>query len=189
MHPSLRHYVQALNPAIAEGRPDREVAVEAERALGDLLSTPDLLTEEQRRPNPDRYAQHLLYVHPEGAYSIVALVWLPGQRTPVHDHVCWCVTGVLQGREEEMRYELRDGADGPELVVRGAVLHEPGDVGRLVPPEENIHLVANACDGVAISLHVYGADISVLGSSVNKVFDHRISPSAAEGARSWRAAT
>ncbi len=34
---------------------------------------------------------------PGGAFSIAAMVWRPGQVTPVHDHVSWCVTGVRQG--------------------------------------------------------------------------------------------
>jgi len=189
MNPSIRHFVQTLEPAVAARRPGPDVAAEAERALRILLEEPDFLTADQCRPDPRCYAQHLLYVHPERAYSVVALVWLPGQRTPIHDHVCWCVTGVLQGREEEIRYLLRDGDDGPELTVSGAVVNERGDVSRLVPPEENIHRVANACDGVAISLHVYGADIAAMGSSVNKVFDHRVAPPSPGPARSWRDAS
>lgn len=189
MNPSLRHFVETLEPAVAAGRPDPEIAAEAERALRTLLAEPDFLTEEQRRPDPDRYAQHVLYVHPRRAYSIVSLVWLPGQSTPVHDHICWCVTGVLTGREEEVRYEMRDGTGGPVLGLVDTVLNERGDVSRLVPPEENIHRVANACDGVAISLHVYGADIAARGTSVNKVFEHALTPSPAGSTLSWRDAS
>lgn len=191
MNPSILRFTQALEPVVAAGRPDQDIAAETERALRILLRDPDFLTAEQRRPDPDRYAQHVVYVHPERAYSVVSLVWLPGQRTPIHDHVCWCVTGVLQGREEETRYLLRAGETELELAVDGVAMNEVGDVSRLVPPEENIHQVANACDGVAISLHVYGADIPTLGTSVNQVFDQKVvayAPSAPGTARSWRGA-
>lgn len=40
----------------------------------------------------------------------------------------------------------------------------------LVPPDEDIHRVENSGDTLAISIHVYGADISVLGSSINEQF-------------------
>lgn len=186
MNPSMLRFTQALAPLVASGRPDDDLAAEAERALGVLLRSPDLLTEDQRRADPERYAQHVLYVHPSRAYSIVSLVWLPGQRTPIHDHVCWCVTGVLEGREEETRYLLHDGESGLELAVSGYAMNEVGDVSRLVPPAENIHCVANASSGVAISLHVYGADIAARGTSVNQVFDQRVSASPPGAVRSWR---
>lgn len=183
----MLRFTQALAPLVAEGRSNQDIATEAERALRVLLLEPDLLTEDQRRADPDRYAQHVLYVHPEKAYSVVSLVWLPGQRTPIHDHVCWCVTGVLEGREEETRYVLHDGASGLELAVSGYAMNEVGDVSRLVPPDENIHEVANASDGVAISLHVYGADIPTLGTSVNQIFNQKVSAGPVGAPRSWRA--
>ena len=40
-----------------------------------------------------------------------------------------------------------------------------------MPPEEDIHRVTNAGAEKAISIHVYGADIGRLGSSINHVFD------------------
>ncbi len=32
--------------------------------------------------------------------------------TPIHDHICWCLVGVLQGVEREQRYSLREHRDG-----------------------------------------------------------------------------
>src|SRR4029450_652636 len=63
------------------------------------LPTPDVLTAEQRLGSPDDYVGHNLYVEPDGSFSIVALVWRPGQITRIHDHVTWCVLGVIQGTE------------------------------------------------------------------------------------------
>ena len=45
-----------------------------------------------------------------------------------------------------------------------------GTVSGFAPPGD-IHRVRNHGDGVAISLHVYGADITRLGSSVRRVYD------------------
>lgn len=89
---------------------------------------------------------------------------------------------MLRGREEEARYTLHDSG----LTVSDVVVNGHGDVSRLVPPAENIHRVTNACDGVAISLHVYGADIAARGTSVNQVFDHAVTASAGGAPRSWR---
>src|SRR6266487_7161578 len=65
------------------------------------LPTPDVLTAEQRLGSPDGYRSHTLHVEPDGSFSIVALVWRPGQLTRIHDHITWCVFGVIQGVEHE----------------------------------------------------------------------------------------
>lgn len=46
-----------------------------------------------------------------------------------------------------------------------------GQISSLIPPEENIHQVRNAGDSLAISIHVYGADLSKHLSSINECFD------------------
>ena len=60
-----------------------------------------MLTAEQRVGDPRSYRSHVLHIEPDGAFSIVALVWRPGQVTPIHDHVTWCVFGVIEGVEYE----------------------------------------------------------------------------------------
>lgn len=156
--------------------------------LGRLLRDPDWLAEEYRQPWADRYRQHILYVAPDGGFSVVSLVWNPGQKTPIHDHVSWCVVGVYQGEEMETRYALYRGAQGQFLVPTRHERATPGETVALVPPDEDIHAVA--CHGAqrAISIHVYGADIGVLGTSINHRFDDLPIRPDAEGAPrvSWR---
>lgn len=191
MNDSQRCFVDVMDTMVARDHPDTEMAAEAQRSLGVLLDDPGVLTDEQRAAHPDRYAQHIVHVHPEGAYSVVSLVWLPGQQTPIHDHRCWCVVGVLSGREEETRYQFWEGDAGRELTVSQVSMNDAGDICALVPPADNIHKVANASDGVTISLHVYGADIAVLGTSINQVFidDVRSAPPPSGVAVSWRRST
>jgi len=128
---------------------------------------PEILTAEQRYGDPAAYCCHLLHAEPDGSFSVVALVWRPGQATPIHDHVTWCVFGVIQGAEHEERYALRD--DG-WLEQAGTSVNATGDVAGLAPPGD-IHRVRNAGAGTAISLHIYGTDIGRLGSSVRRVYD------------------
>jgi predicted metal-dependent enzyme (double-stranded beta helix superfamily) len=142
----------------------------AER-LETLLAADGWLAPEHQLPSPDTYRQHLLHVSDCRRLSVVALVWLPGQRTPIHDHVSWCVVGVYRGVERETHYRLieRDG-ERCLLPVR-AVEARAGHVEALVPPAENIHSVEAAGPHTTISIHVYGADIERLGSSILRRFD------------------
>src|SRR3954463_5967151 len=107
------------------------------------LPAPDVLSAEQRRGSPDSYIGHTLHVEPDGSFSIVALVWRPGQVTRIHDHVTWCAFGVIEGVEHE---ELFD-AD-LNLIARSE--NHAGDVSGFAPPGD-IHRGHNTGDTTAIS--------------------------------------
>lgn len=127
------------------------------------LPGPDVLTAEQRLGSPDDYCGHTLYVEPDGSFSIVALVWRPGQITRIHDHVTWCVLGVIQGVEHE---ELFDA----DLNLIGRTENHVGDVSGFAPPGD-IHRVRNTSGTTAISIHIYGTDITRIGSSARRYYN------------------
>jgi 3-mercaptopropionate dioxygenase len=139
-------------------------------------SLPDpahLLPTHLRYGDPARYQSHLLYTEPDGSFSIAAMVWLPGQETMIHDHVAWCVTAVLQGREYEEIFALADSGRALALAARN--VNPAGSVNGFAPPGD-IHRVRNTGDDVAISMHVYGADISRLGNSIRREYTLPILP-------------
>lgn len=187
---ALRRLTRSLDALVANNTYPHTIAARAAMVLRPALADESLLEARHREPAADRYRQHVVHVHPDGLYSVVALVWKPGQATPIHDHRCWCVVGVWRGHERETTYELHDDAEGPYLVARGSTETGPGDVSMLVPPDEDIHRVENSGETLAISIHVYGADISVLGSSINQQFAdglvrERVAPQGAAPV-SWR---
>jgi predicted metal-dependent enzyme (double-stranded beta helix superfamily) len=167
---ALRRLTRSLDALVAAHDDPHVVAARVGLLLRPALADPALLEPAHCEPWEDRYRPHLVHVHPAGRYSIVALVWKPGQATPIHDHLSWCVVGMWRGVERETSYDLHDEAGSRHLVERSSALTQPGDVSVLVPPDEDIHRVENAGTDLAISIHVYGADISVLGSSVNHEF-------------------
>jgi 3-mercaptopropionate dioxygenase len=155
-----------LDRAVRGRRSEAATAEAVSRALAPYLGAEGLLTPEQRVGDPERYRQHVLHVADDGAYSLVALVWLPGQATPVHDHVCWCVVGVHEGEEEEIRYVV----DDDRLVVTERLTNALGEVSVALPPGD-VHLVRNAGTDLAVSLHVYGADLRQTGTSIRRRYD------------------
>jgi predicted metal-dependent enzyme (double-stranded beta helix superfamily) len=127
------------------------------------LPGPDVLTPGQRLGSPDGQASHTLHVEPDGSFSVIAVVWRPGQVTPIHDHTTWCVFGVLQGVEHEDVFDA-------DLNLIGQSDNVVGDVNGFAPPGD-IHRVHNTGEEVAISIHVYGTDVSRIGSSVRRYYD------------------
>ncbi len=166
----LAEFIGDVREAVGRGLPPDTTAYLVGERLAAHLGAPDLLTADQCEGDPDRYRQHILHAERDGSFSVVALVWMPGQQTSVHDHVSWCVTGVHQGTESERRYRLVPDGATARLVATEDVVNRQGDVCGFAPPGD-IHRVRNACSSVAISIHVYGADVSRLGSSVRRVYD------------------
>jgi predicted metal-dependent enzyme (double-stranded beta helix superfamily) len=161
--------------AFADFLRDAERAIDDPHAiagrLSKLLAADGWLAPAHQLGSRDGYRQHLLHVSESRRLSVVALVWLPGQRTPIHDHVSWCVVGVYRGVERETRYRLVERDGRRHLLPVGAVEARAGHVEALVPPAENIHAVTAVGARKTISIHVYGADIERLGTSILRRFD------------------
>jgi 3-mercaptopropionate dioxygenase len=159
----LRALVGAVRGVVSSHADWHETAELVATQLRIHLPTAAVLTPEQRLGDPDSYRSHILHVEPGGSFSIIGLVWRPGQITPIHDHVTWCVFGVVQGIEHE---ELFDA----DLNPIGESDNHTGDVSGFAPPGD-IHRVHNTGDETAISIHVYGTDVSRIGSSVRRYYE------------------
>ena len=173
MAPGLDELVTAVRAAVGR-RVDwrgtaRLVAGELERHL----PTPEILAPEQRTGDPETYRTHVLHTEPDGTFSIVGVVWRPGQVTPIHDHVTWCAFGVIQGIEYEELFTLDE--ESACLVEAGSSANRTGDVNGFAPPGD-IHRVRNAGDRTAISIHIYGTDVSRIGSSVRRYYELDVRP-------------
>jgi predicted metal-dependent enzyme (double-stranded beta helix superfamily) len=166
--------VAALRRQIRRGADWQQTADRVAETLHGMLPDPaDLLSAEQRRGSPACYQSHLVHAEPDGSFSVGVMVWLPGQATVIHDHVAWCVTGVLQGREHEEVFGVVESGQALRLVARNQ--NVAGSVCGFAPPGD-IHRVRNSGSGVAISMHVYGADISRLGNSIRREYALPILP-------------
>jgi predicted metal-dependent enzyme (double-stranded beta helix superfamily) len=138
--------------------PDSRVA----EVLTAYAAIPDLLDGLDCTPSPERYVRVLL--NEARTHCVMAVVWSPGQMSPVHAHRTWCALAVHRGALTEIHFEHTDDglrATGAHLLRSGAFSHEPGRKG--------IHRVANLGVEVAISLHVYGTSYDRLGLTVNDV--------------------
>jgi len=162
--PGLAELVSGIAEITAR-RPGLQEAADAVAVLlRERLPAEDLLTEQERAGSPDGYVSHVL--HAQDDFSIAAVVWRPGQETVIHDHVSWCTFGILSGIEYETLY--RD--EGDHLVEIGHAENRPGEVSGFAPPGD-IHQVRNTSAVTGVSVHVYGADLRKLGSSIRRTYD------------------
>lgn len=130
-----------------------------------LLGDRAFLKPEHFRDDPDHYSRNAIQISEDGGFSLYALVWNPGQWTPVHDHGTWGVVGVLAGVLEE-RNLIRmdhdnDRDDGIVLKRGGVILLTEGTVTTFVPNPDHIHRTGAAAEREqVVSLHLYGRTMS-----------------------------
>ncbi|UFN51078.1 cysteine dioxygenase family protein [Roseomonas sp. OT10] len=164
MRRSLDSLLAAVADAVEVPLPGRPAAVA--RALEPYLDDPRLLSEHDCPCGESRYVRHLLHADPAGRYAVVALVWKPGQMSPIHAHRTWCALGVHRGTLTESHYRV----DGALPLPSSAVLRRPGEVSHGPADPTLIHRLANLDSRNAVSIHVYGASYDRFGSDVNLVY-------------------
>jgi 3-mercaptopropionate dioxygenase len=163
---ALRRLVEQLGEAVVGGGGggggggEEDRAAEVLRAYAPL----EVVAPALRTGRPDRLTSHLLYA--AGEYSVLAMVCRPGQHTTIHDHIAWGAVAVLFGTETETTYAEHGG----RLTPVGHSINRTGSVTAFTPPGD-IHRIRNDGEIPTISLHVYGADLRVAGSSVRRTYD------------------
>jgi predicted metal-dependent enzyme (double-stranded beta helix superfamily) len=133
---------------------------------GDMLGALSARVLDERHEN---YTRHVAYADPQGQFTVVYLVWQPGQRSPAHGHRTWCAYRVLKGELTEEHF-LWDSAAGRAHAV-GALPRRPGDIITSPPGLDHIHRLGNRGSEVAVSLHIYGVDHAALTTGVNHLVD------------------
>jgi len=155
--------IARIEQAVEEGSDTDAICRAVETALTDAVQPGVvLLPPEHRAPCPDRYARHLVHRDQQGRFSMIAMIWGPGQGTPIHDHGgLWCVECVVQGRIDVRAY--REVAEPAQDRVGFQCAEEleagRGEAGHLIPPHDH-HVIANSHRQTAVTLHVYGGDMA-----------------------------
>lgn len=166
--PSLEPWIDTVRAVVDTGAQGGSAAAGVRAALARRLSdsraVADLVAELQAeaRRHPARVlAQH---VEPDGTFTVQAFRWPPGWATSVHDHVAWGAAAVLLGAEHERLYRV----EGDTAVLRARRIVAAGECTSFAPPHD-VHQVSTP--EPTLSLHVYGADLSLTGSSTRRRYD------------------
>jgi predicted metal-dependent enzyme (double-stranded beta helix superfamily) len=147
--------------------PDKAASIRA--ALERAVADPDLLSSRQRVPEKNGYARHVLYSDPFGRFTILAIVWNPGQFSPAHAHDTWCAYAVYNGPLHETVYAL--DASGRRAKAICTAIRNPGYSCFAGAGFDQIHRLGNAGTTPAISIHVYGVERERIATHVNRVLE------------------
>ena len=138
-------------------------------ALAAAAAEPAIIAPEHCRPQAECYARHVLYADPRGRFTILALVWGPGQFSPPHAHHAWCGYAVRSGELSETLYAYDSiaGLARPSRVATRSAGYACFADGGL----DQIHRLGNAGSEPAISIHVYGVARERIATHVNRIVE------------------
>ncbi len=139
---------------------ESEILRRAKPLLEELLRSPDSIPQEAFKPRKDRFANNLIYMPNDKIFSVMGGVFLPGQATPIHDHLTWALIGIYDGEEQESFYRRMDDDSNSKVSVlkKGSErINKKKHV--TVLGKDGIHLIENVSDKPSLSVHVYGLDI------------------------------
>ena len=104
----------------------------------------------------------VLYQDPSRIFSLRLYFYGAGERTSVHDHTSWGVSGSAFGQLEVVRYRREDdGSDSHQarLTLSERFVLRPGETETTLPFDQGIHRTGNPSDGITLMLSVYGSPL------------------------------
>ena len=106
----------------------------------------------------DTYGRNLVYRNP--FFELAVLTWLPGHRTPIHDHAnqrCWMM--IESGELIFKNYETPSSAGSKLRAISEAQKSRAGTQ-LYIDDDIGIHAITNASQKPAVSVHLYAGPIS-----------------------------
>ncbi len=162
---TLQHLIERLSNATLA--PSARAPINIAAILREAVTQSDWLPPHRRTANHQNYARHMLHADAQGRFSILSIVWSPGQMSPVHGHHTWCAVGVIRGEIEETFYDAPVANGAP--VSRRALTRGAGSI-TASAAGDGIHRIANRGSEVAISIHIYGVGADKVSSGINRVY-------------------
>ena len=163
--PALQRLVTQLEAAVSG--PGAALPRRVTAALKAAVSESEWLPADRRRASQDNYARHVLHGDAAGRFSILSIVWNPGQMSSIHAHHTWCAVAVYRGTLVETFFRTDAPAAAPVAVRTTTRAAHTLSFER---PLAAIHRVANETSEPAISIHVYGVGRDRIASGVNRIY-------------------
>lgn len=155
---AVAELADAVATVLDRGLSEEESIAAMRPAMDRLLALADELPADASQPDAGGGAiGHLLHADPGERFHILSVVFPPGTSSGTHEHGCWGIIGYVAGLDEETRYRRVDGGSGDDGCVLeevDRVVHDPGTVSRLLPPDEMHHRVRNPGTVNGVSVHV-----------------------------------
>ena len=165
--PLLAELAQTMHAALERCSP-HALSAAAKASLRGYLCEDELLDPAHKQGGRADYRRHLLYAAPDRSFSILAIVWRPGQSTPVHGHTAWGAAGVYAGAPFCESFVTEASRRGVlDLRHTHTLRLKPGDIATVEPGIDDAHRIGNDMPGNAVTVHIYGRDLLKCPGAIN----------------------
>ena len=159
-HYTIRNFISDAESTVRRSKNESDILRHMKPLLERLVSSGDSVPIDAFKPRQDRFAMNLIHLPTDKAFSIIGGVWIPGQTTPIHDHLTWALIGVYSGEEREALFRRTDDKSDTKRAKLQLVSEKKNGKGHVtVLGQSGIHRVDNPFSNPAHSIHVYGRDI------------------------------
>lgn len=156
---TLQDFVRGAQAIVARGLDEPTTIELVTEQLERVIAREDCLADFEGNddPSPDRGFP----ISRADDLAIMAVVWAPDSRAPIHNHNSWAVEGVIAGKEVNRNFQRLDDGSEPwraqlEEVDPSEV--NAGETTSLLLPPNDIHSV-DIPEGKTLAIHVYGIDL------------------------------
>lgn len=149
----MRRLVEDIRQALSQGPVSRATVQTMESLVASAVPRLQATSLCKDPPRPGRY---LCYRDPDFGFVVMLLVWGPGDGTAIHDHGVWGVEAVLKNSLRVTTYcnsEVNPQPQHALVIEAGAVMHN-------LPPDRDVHKVEQHGESSAVSLHIYGREMT-----------------------------
>jgi predicted metal-dependent enzyme (double-stranded beta helix superfamily) len=168
----MAELARTMHAALERCQP-HALSAAAKASLRGYLCEPELLAAEHKKASRKSYRRHLLYAAPDRSFSILSIVWNPGQCTPVHGHTAWGAAGVYEGTPYCESFKLSESS--PRVMSLQSTLTlrlKATDIATVEPGIDDAHRIGNDTLYRAVTVHIYGRDLLRSPGSINIDLDH-----------------
>jgi predicted metal-dependent enzyme (double-stranded beta helix superfamily) len=159
---SLRDFLAHSSDQVRSNSSPNEKAINVAQLMWRLLpNSGDFLLPDHLNADPDGMLHNEVFSAPDKSFQVFTSIWAPGHWSPVFDHGCWGVVGVMFGALEQRQYLAPksdlDNHDGLGMKLVGTQILGEGTVATFAPEDgQIIRLGVPEEREPAACLHFYG---------------------------------
>jgi predicted metal-dependent enzyme (double-stranded beta helix superfamily) len=158
---ALKRFIWDIQSMVELEASEREILFIGRDLMRRLVESDSWLPQCFAEPNPQRCHQFQLYRDDLERFTIASTVFAGSQTSPIMQDQVWEIAGVLRGTLERTRFSVSAGGKpepkgAPSSLPSGAVDTRSAD------SRDAIQLRNSMAGETAISIHVYGGEISQL---------------------------
>jgi predicted metal-dependent enzyme (double-stranded beta helix superfamily) len=152
----LYRFLTDLEDILANVKSDRDRIHAIVPLVQRLLTSSYWLQIADEPPDPELgWSVQMLYDEPFFPLTVQLVTWLPGTKSPIHNHAAWGIVAMINGKEKNTFWQRSPTPKFPDKIARVSDrTFSAGEIITFMP--DAIHSIEAKGDEPTISFNIYG---------------------------------